>query len=215
MAEKIDNGEVSRKKGFLGLWVLASFIGWLASWMMTPWLEERYRAGVLSAIPIFAGAIVMALQWWFVMRHNIARSEWWVFSGVLGTAVGVGLLDYLIFPKGFFDPGLTYTQILAISGGISGVVIGFFVGGMQWFVLKARYPRAGWWVLVNMAAWPIGLIANFYLLGHVLYFFLQPFYVTIPISIFGSFLFPAVLTGEVLGYILRLRTPTRELGDEH
>lgn len=74
----------------------------------------------------------------------------WVAAGVVGLAIGVGLL-------------LTLSKVL---GGpphkaIMGAVAGGSVGTLQWLALRRRGIRAPWWVAASMLAWGVGAPAEY------------------------------------------------------
>lgn len=118
--------------------LLGVFIGWFQAAFLRKWLRKAglvswWRvSGIVGGLPVFAGIFYFFL----------------VFFHVPST-----------LPPTFIKPSPLWKEI---EGFLSGVVnvggtIGFYVGLIQWLILRKRVPRAGWWVLANMVGWPLGL----------------------------------------------------------
>ena len=44
----------------------------------------------------------------------------------------------------------------AVYWAVGRAVFGFVVGVAQWFVLKQKFDRAGWWILASTMGWAVG-----------------------------------------------------------
>lgn len=95
------------------------------------------------------GGFVGAVQWW-VLRWRVPRANRWMLAsligGVLGGAVWFAelagaMVAVLRFPNHGLVPWLIQV------GGWCGY--GLVLGIAQWWVLRRKVLRSGWWILAN------------------------------------------------------------------
>lgn len=84
-----------------------------------------------------------------VLRRHLRLGGTWVFVSVAAAALG---LQVAIVIANVFVPEMND----AVKYGI---VLGAFVGGGQWLVLRTRVRRAGWWVMANAVALPAAVLS--------------------------------------------------------
>ena len=135
------------------LWLMAGAVGW--GWAMDagtfgePRPIELLRSmpplNVSRYVSVAAGAVVVGVCQWLILRRYLTGSVRWVVASVAASVVGaivallVGLVDA--------DAGLL--------GGVS--LYGLVAGGLQWLVLRDQVARAGWWVLASSVGWLVAL----------------------------------------------------------
>ncbi len=132
-----------------------------------------FRLGLFSIqSPLIEGAIVglaLGCLQWIILMPLGKRARWWIpltaVAVMLGEFAGHGLSRFvrpqilravnrevLSAPLGQFILSIVRSR-MTMAG-----LIGGLVGGAQWFLIHRRFKRAGVWVLVNLAAWPLGVI---------------------------------------------------------
>lgn len=95
-------------------------------------------------------------QWWRTWGFWF----WWVLATTLGAGVGLGIavpiggiaVTYLLAIPFRIDP----LVISALSGTLVGIVFGAVIGFPQWFVLRRRLRRSGWWLLASAMGLIVG-----------------------------------------------------------
>ena len=123
-------------------WILATTIGLFISEFL------NYLFGILLTI-LFSGLIIGALQWFFVMRSQLAKSQQWIWYSAIGWA-----LVYLIGSNATF-----------IALFVDGILLGF----SQWvFYLRRLYPSSFWWILINALGLPLAFLLSWRLIFPVL-----------------------------------------------
>lgn len=97
------------------------------------------------------GAVVGVLQW-LVLRRRLARAGWWVPANMAGWALGQAA-GQVIFFRWLLDDRVLLSAAVwtATAGGVGGLI-----GTIQWFVLRRRSRRAGWWIPVSTLALAAG-----------------------------------------------------------
>jgi hypothetical protein len=142
------------------VWVLLSGIG-VALGLGGGFAAGFAIGGAISAIAsqsVFGavvGASVGTMQW-LVLRRQVSRAGWWVFTTTLGMGAGFASVRTM-----------TPTLSTVVGGGpmyglVNGALIGTLVGAMQWLVFRWQVSRAGWWVLASALGMAVG-----FALGHV------------------------------------------------
>ena len=140
---------------------------------------DRFRSGTQQfavewAITCASGAVMAALAanvltWSFSYLYHpylegLTLSAW-SYGALLG--LGLGLVQSATLHRRF-RVGLPWILTSAVAAALGlhvavafasvagpvgyGIVIGSFVGGAQWLVLRTRVRRAGWWVLGSTTA---------------------------------------------------------------
>ena len=95
-------------------------------------------------IPI-AGLLTGLVQY-LLLRRVLPGMGWWVAATFLAWSVEVLLL---------FGSREVDSETLSVS--IFTLLLGLSIGVGQWLVLRGHVPRAGWWIVANVAGW--GLLA--------------------------------------------------------
>jgi hypothetical protein len=85
-------------------------------------------------------------------------SRWlgWVLATALGAAVGLVLSPIIarsIGAMGNLDEDVLF-------GAAAALLLGIFIGGLQWLVLKRLVSRAGWWVPASLAGYVAVFISS-------------------------------------------------------
>jgi hypothetical protein len=131
------------------------------------------------AIPALAGAIAMALILpdtavtvavvvagvgegavlglfqWLALRHSLPVSgRAWI--GATALAAGVAWVLGMALSALAQQDTLGIFPLIALAT-LLGVVFLLSMGGAQWVVLRHYVAHAGWWVVANAVAWPLGV----------------------------------------------------------
>jgi len=144
---------------FWGWWFLASTLVpavglamLLFAWLVIASGNLTHGKGIeilLVGIPLLFASIGIAQ--WLVLRRQVSEPGWWVLSSTVGGVVGlvVGLI------VGGAVGGVAVEAVGELAdGNVVGGLVGFAafgasVGIAQWFVLRRKVSRAGWWVLAS------------------------------------------------------------------
>ena len=110
-------------------WVMVTTLGWVLGGIML----AEFALGVL-------GIVIGVLQW-VVLRQYIRQAGWWILASAGGWAIG--WLMVMVIPP---EVGIPI-----------GTVLGAAIGVNQWLILQRHLRRAGWWVVVSILAWTMGL----------------------------------------------------------
>lgn len=108
-------------------------------------LTEDYL-GIHIFVPI-VGLLTGILQYGLLRRY-LPHMGWWVTATVGGWLLGA----FLILIPGW----LNWTNPL-FNIDLAFIVVGLSIGVGQWLLLRRRLPRAGSWIVANVAGW--GLLA--------------------------------------------------------
>ena len=164
--------EQSSHRFQLGAWVVTSTIGWTVGLALGSATSntiaftfhenvglELWWLGVSGAM---AGASVGLMQW-LILRRQLSRAGWWVLASIVGGAVGFSLAGrFPLNPTVGFGPigpvGRLHGDVTAVA--VLGIQIGAPLGIVQWFVLRQRFFRAGWWLLANIVGFAAGFAAG-------------------------------------------------------
>jgi hypothetical protein len=118
-------------------------------------LSDLAMLVVMIPAGMVEGAVLGAAQW------LVLRSLWPRLDGrlwTLATALAAGLA-YLIgmLPSTLGGlPSLPPALVIAVAFPL-GTLFLLSIGGAQWLVLRRHAERAGWWILANAVAWPLGV----------------------------------------------------------
>ena len=112
-------------------WIMATTVGWVVGPLL------------FSGIPLAASGVAISALQWAVLNHRIQRAWRWAVVSSLGWIIGVILLV-------IFAPTGLNIYAAPVLGGILGLG--------QWFILRREVGRAGWWIIISILAWTIGLV---------------------------------------------------------
>jgi len=196
--------------GINGILSCISASNFFAGVMFGGVMTEGMAYEVGGLIGLFVIGTVIGLAQWLVFRHHFKRAGWWwILVTALGWTVGYFVSWSLLEAIGWttferFEAGTT--TALVMSGTIAGI--------FQWLLLRQEVPKAGWWIIANLAGW-IGSIAAIAILkGEVSLglAFVKGFEygwvrIIFPYAVMPHDLLPGLLTGAVLVWLLRQPRP--------
>jgi hypothetical protein len=146
-------------------WVLATALGELIGFAAPALVGTAAYAlklpdSMMVAGLLGAGAIegaVLGLAQWLVLRRilpELPRRVW-----VLATAAAA-VVAYIIglIPSQGGDLSRLHPAVLAGGAAMLGTIFVVSIGFAQWLVLRRILPSAGWWILANAVAWPLGVM---------------------------------------------------------
>lgn len=196
---------------FVGFAVPAA-VGAVAAWplgRMGGTLPEIAMLGVMVPAGVVEGAVLGFAQWLVLRRYiqDMARREW-----VLATALAAGVAWIIGMLPSTLGDLTTINPVVLIGGGILlGVVFVASIGVAQWLVLRRYIQKAGWWVLANAVAWPMGVAVPF--IGLAIVPEESPVVVWVVVGVVSGVLMGAVV-GAITGMALvwMLRTPLSRSG---
>jgi hypothetical protein len=142
------------------LWFMAGAVGW--GWSMDAGsFGEGRRLEILQSLPtvdvpqyssVAAGAILVGVLQWLILRRYVTGAARWVLAGLGAAAIGA----LFVLGVGRLDADLGLITGTGLYGTLAGV--------LQWLVLRRQVARAGWWVLASTVGWvvavPVGDIAG-------------------------------------------------------
>jgi uncharacterized membrane protein len=166
---------------FLGLWVVATFIGWVVgvviaivfSYLIVNLFYPKETNLILGLV---LGAVVGLTQMLAVRRLVFLTYRW-----VWGAAVGMGIpfIVAVVIDEIWFSTSEASDLWLVLVA----VVGGAFAGVLQAPTLRPHTPSARWWSLASIAAWGLAWLTSA-ILGE------------------GGFLLGGVILGAVSGSLL-------------
>jgi len=110
-------------------------------------LPSFLDGNILRALGFLAAlALTVAIFQWLLLRPYLPHAGWWILVTGLGWLAG----GFLFIAAAI----LLLSQDLTSIAGVLLVfaLLGLAVGLAQWLFLRRIFPRAGWWVLVNVLA---------------------------------------------------------------
>lgn len=135
--------------GFVISWIVLNVVGALLGLLL----------GGIAAF-ILSGAVIGGAQW-LVLRRQIAMPVKWVWATALAWPVAYGAagLGVVVLVVAYLGEGITFGVILfsVFAFGCAGAIL----GAAQWLILRKRVRRAGFWILINAAAWVLGPLGAF------------------------------------------------------
>ena len=109
------------------------------SWVSIP-INAGWALATVVALAIGQPGSLAGVLQWLVLRPHIPASRWWMLASAVGAYVAFVVL-----------------QVVAVGSALLVYAIaGLLMGIPQWFVLRRRVPRAGWWVVASMAGYVLG-----------------------------------------------------------
>ncbi len=138
------------------MWLMAGAIGW--GWSLDPGSIGPERLfEMLPFLPpvnlpafsgVAAGGILVGVLHGLVLRRYLTQWPKWILASVAASAA----FALVFFGVGWFDADLGFLLAIGLYGALAGV--------LQWWVLRARVPRAGWWVLASALGWLVSIPAG-------------------------------------------------------
>lgn len=106
------------------------------------------------------------------MSRILPLAAWfigWVLANAVGLAVfgavfGFDMVETVIEPMGVFSPDEALSQIVyeavdnAAFGAAFGTMFGAVIGTAQWYILRRRVYRSGWWILASTMGGAVGFV---------------------------------------------------------
>lgn len=84
----------------------------------------------------------MGITQWLVLRPLFPQAGWWIPLSAGGWMLAWGISMAIPVPLAPF-----------IIAGLAGLLM----GSSQWLILRRWVPIAGWWIIVSLLAWVVGL----------------------------------------------------------
>ena len=115
-----------------------------------------FSFGALATSPIVVGVVLgisVGIAQAFGLGQASRRFGWWVLASAVGWAIGWGLgwsLGWSVV--GNFGFTAVFGLIGALAGAIGGII--------QWFLLRDKISRAGWWIGANIVGWAVGMFVG-------------------------------------------------------
>jgi hypothetical protein len=117
-------------------------------------------------ILVLAGAgegAVLGLATFLALRRSLPRLSAPIWIG--GTSLAAALAWRIaLIPTTFAAPP-ELTPGFIILAALLGALFLLSIGGVQWLELRRHVSRAGWWIVVNAIAWPLGVAIPVIALG--------------------------------------------------
>jgi len=180
-------------------------VGAAAAWASGR-MDSRAAAPAMLGLMVLAGVTEGALLGFaqsLVLRrylHEMARWEWVLATAVAaGVAWTIGMMPSTVRDLAAIDP-----IVLAIGAVLLGPVFVASIGLAQWVVLRRYIQKAGWWVLANAIAWPLGVAVPF--AGLAMLPEAVPVAVRVVVGVVSGVLMGVVvgaITGVALAWLLR------------
>jgi len=105
------------------------------------------------------GAILAYAQWIILKKYikDLNTRDWILFTAMAAAlGWGIGMLPTTV------GENISNLHPLALLSGIFILAPIFLlsIGFAQWLVLRKHMQKAGWWILANALAWPVGIFAS-------------------------------------------------------
>jgi len=129
---------------FVSWWVGVTVVGWVVGFAIC----EAFFTNLTFPGTTTEGAVIgtfVGIGQALLLRGRIGGAVAWVVATIVSFGIGKALGQLVGGP---LDTPLSYAVV--------GAFIGSFVGAAQWFVLRSRVPRAGWWIVASLAGWGVG-----------------------------------------------------------
>jgi hypothetical protein len=132
-------------------WVIASTLGLAVGQVLFAVLDAtigdmgELGDGIAHYVGLPLAGAAFGFAQWRVMRRFVAGSAWGIIAGAIGLLVGYVLGFLLAGPPIDFLLGYVFMGTAAAIG--------------QWFALRRRVARSGWWIPASAGAFIVGAIA--------------------------------------------------------
>jgi hypothetical protein len=138
-------------------WVFLTMLGWLVftvSPMLLTDLNIVLSSLVLIPISVLLVAVIVTLQWLVLRPYSFSAREW-ILAGTAGMVVG----SMVALPLKLEDWYVSQT-LFQLDEVAYGAIFGLVLGTLQWFAIRARLRRAGWWISGSVAGWSLGMVVG-------------------------------------------------------
>jgi hypothetical protein len=170
MVNGIAAGSRPRWHFYLG-WIAVSAacipVAWFIAWVVIGRVQQvvggRIQVGgqshitedfLLSYIFFPVLSLLTGLAQYFILRRYLPRVGWWPAATLLGW-----LLPFVIVMPLVAAVGREVRLALDVPREVSVVASAAMLGGLvalpQWWLLRRRVRRAGWWLVVNVIGWGV------------------------------------------------------------
>ena len=130
---------------FIPLSIITLFIGDYIYVNGLQHITEDYL-GPYIIVPMIG--LLMGLVQYGLLRSYLPRIGGWVLVTAGGWLIGL-LLIAISYRLKWIDPTSNFEAVFFLMG--------LSIGVPQWYLLRQRLPRAGWWIAANFIGW--GLVA--------------------------------------------------------
>jgi hypothetical protein len=135
----------------LTLVILKVIITFVGSYIYVDGVQHITEDYLFMRIVLPAYSLITGLLQYGLLRRYIPHMGWWVLATAGGWLLGVVLISGLSWITALLWPNKLIFDSRAVDSGF--ILLGFSVGIGQWFLLRRRLPRAGWWIIANMLGW--------------------------------------------------------------
>ena len=101
-----------------------------------------FLGGFIPGMPGITSGILVGIFQWLVLAQRIEKSWRWMLVTIPGWISGF-LISFLLVPAEWVI--------------IEGLLIGFFTGVAQWFILRHEIQWSGWWIVFCLLGWTTGI----------------------------------------------------------
>ena len=151
--------------GWVGVSILAFPLTWFAYFLViglvTRWVGDTiYVNGVrritedylFSYIFFPTLCLISGILQYGLLRRYVPKMGGWVLATMAGCLLSFAMLALLlrVYEASFFFWNAAF--VFATIGGI--------IGLSQWFFLRRRIPKAGWWVLASVLGWGLAVLGS-------------------------------------------------------
>lgn len=121
-------------------------------------ISDLQRLPLLVLAGVIEGATFSCAQW-LVLRRYLRQLSGRTWIGATAVAAGLAWAIVLVTIS---IPNLEAIPrwVLIGAGLLIGSIFLVSIGGAQWLALRQVAARAGWWILANAIAWPLGVIVS-------------------------------------------------------
>ncbi len=164
---------------WMGITAAGSLVGILLSILAYPYIGEVF------AFAFFG--LLLGISQWILLRKRFDKASLWIVFNTVGFPAALFTRNAFV---SYFIRGFEYTT----SKLIPILIFGLIIGVLQWLILNRTLQKSGWWIIVNLIAWPLPMaLLHFYgpIMGETFMFLL-------------NYLISGLISGGITGLILYL-----------
>ena len=124
------------------IWIAVNVLSWFLGELAYDQLDRIFSYSSLGFLPIILVPLIIALGQWLYLRRFFEKIIWWIPATWFALSVNMFIAEMQTIAGEYGMAPFILVSILA------GWV---FTGVLQWLVLRAHMPRAGWWILGSAA----------------------------------------------------------------